>query len=772
MRSEIKEKTFDLEDGAKLTLLPIGDKAKIFEISDDEAAEFGEAHIQILESKQYEYEIEGDEICQLHASTNNCVTPSKTRKSNRGTLSPGNYVGTLKLWVTDSSTPFYLEVLATKFHSSEDFDISYRQNYRKMLEDITEKCSDLLMQPNSPINQYFEPDFDRKNKTIYQRFSFVKGVLDSPEFDEALHQILSNPKSAWEIYSDETDIRSIKKFTNKSIKEVLTRSSRVPVNKKHSLSVNHNLNSLPTRIHSSKQKETLDNPENRFVKYALVTIRTFCEDCREAFGSDSLDYKDADRITQKLDGYLSHSIFSEIGQASLLKLNSPTLQRKAGYREIFKTWLLFELAAKLTWHGGDDVYYSGKRDIASLYEYWLFFQLYDLFQQKFRLNKIEHEGESYAHLFETTKYGLNLILKQGKHTALEGDFEKKNRNLTVKFSFNRSFQGGNLYQDKKAGSYSTTLRPDYTLSIWPRLFSEKEAEEKELIVHIHFDAKYKVAQFTYNTSTDSEVLDLEKQQERRGKFKNADLLKMHAYKDAIRRTGGAYILYPGTEGDPIRGFHEVIPGLGAFTVNPGFTNNGLTKLSLFIDQVIDHLLDRTSQREKVAYKSHLVHQEQKLDDNLLHEALPEYINQKKLFPDETFVLVGYYSSPEQYKWFKTNGVYNLRMDAERGSLELDLKILSAQFLLLHTLGETTSGDLWEIIGAGPKIWSKTTMKNKSYPNKNVKDNYLIFKIRPVAYPEFKTIKWDFRKLSNYSSGRASAFPFTASLTELMRTKVE
>ena len=40
---------------------------------------------------------------------------------------------------------------------------------------------------------------------------------------------------------------------------------------------------------------------------------------------------------------------------------------------------------------------------------------------------------------------------------------------------------------------------------------------------------------------------------------------MHAYKDAIRRTGGAYILYPG-ESEEWRkiGFHEVIPGLGAF----------------------------------------------------------------------------------------------------------------------------------------------------------------------------------------------------------------
>ena len=41
------------------------------------------------------------------------------------------------------------------------------------------------------------------------------------------------------------------------------------------------------------------------------------------------------------------------------------------------------------------------------------------------------------------------------------------------------------------------------------------------------------------------VYNEEKSENRKGIYKNADLLKMHAYKDAIRRTGGAYVLYPG-----------------------------------------------------------------------------------------------------------------------------------------------------------------------------------------------------------------------------------
>jgi hypothetical protein len=38
----------------------------------------------------------------------------------------------------------------------------------------------------------------------------------------------------------------------------------------------------------------------------------------------------------------------------------------------------------------------------------------------------------------------------------------------------------------------------------------------------------------------------------------------------------------------------------------------------------------------------------------------------------------------------------------------------------------------------------------------------------VIDQEFENVRWDFRNLENYSTGRASAFPFTTSLAELMK----
>jgi len=61
------------------------------------------------------------------------------------------------------------------------------------------------------------------------------------------------------------------------------------------------------------------------------------------------------------------------------------LQRKEGYREVLHIWLMLDLAAKLVWKGGDDVYSGGKKDVAVLYEYWLFFMLLDLLQNVFHI---------------------------------------------------------------------------------------------------------------------------------------------------------------------------------------------------------------------------------------------------------------------------------------------------------------------------------------------------------------------------------------------------
>src|SRR2546428_9032141 len=61
---------------------------------------------------------------------------------------------------------------------------------------------------------------------------------------------------------------------------------------------------------------------------------------------------------------------------------------------------------------------------------------------------------------------------------------------------------------------------------------------------------------------------------------------MHAYRDAIRRTEGAYVIYPGRHGQENVSwfaFNDVLPGLGAFALRPGAEEIGLENLRTFLE---------------------------------------------------------------------------------------------------------------------------------------------------------------------------------------------
>ncbi|WP_332032717.1 DUF2357 domain-containing protein [Kaistella sp.] len=805
--------------------------ATLFDAADD-AEQHNEARFQLMEGNYYDYQI--NDAAFLLGDIGENIVQQHRRTTNVGTLAPNIFVGTLTIPVLKKET---LEQCGTVILEVQSLKTGYRDDYRDMLELITEKCTDLLLQANSPVSQHIEVDYTKDSETLYQKFSFIKSVIGTSEFMEAVHRIVTAPVTKWTEIIEEKDIRTARRFSNSNIKEILKGGKRTQLPDNHYL-LSYGIKTLPERITSIRKTDSVDTPENRFIKHALENFLKFCTD----INSKANEFRHAKMVSEseiiirELEAQLQHSVFKEISRPTTLKLNSPVLQRKAGYREILRVWLMFDLAAKLIWTGGNDVYSGGKKDIATLYEYWLFFKLLDLIQSIFDIDPTE-----ISELIKETPDGLNLQIRQGKFTALSGIYDSGNRRLNIRFNYNRTFSGRKTYPT--FGSWTTTLRPDYTLSFWPVGISEAEAEVQELIVHVHFDAKYKIANLTdfipineSSKTTDfgeisefrlgnydwayilesllkndfagydnnnrlvlktlfwesvnqlgdikgklfdelveniqQSILSKEKTENRKGIYKNADLLKMHAYKDAIRRTGGAYVLYPGDQSINQKGFHEIIPGLGAFPVRPSKTDSGIGELKAFLLEIIQHFLNRNSQREKIAFRTFDIYKNPPDLDSIIKEKLPEAYNRNRdLLPDETYVLVGYYNSPEQYDWICRSGLYNFRMGSGSGSLLLDKDTVNAKYLLLHTAGSTDAHELWRIVSRGPKVYSKDDLIKKGYPAPS-QENYLVMQIEPVTDQEFKGMRWDFKKLKNYKKGNASAFPFVTSLAELMLNRIK
>jgi len=742
----------------------------------------GEAQYQIKEGCFYEYELIDEANKNEYFFLKSDFLQPNIRKPHLGIIAPNIYVGTLTLDLFKTQNDLPVGKIKLEVQSIKS---DYRTDYRFMLESITERCTDLIMQIDSPINQHFETDFNKNPETLYQRFSFVKSLIDSLEFEEAIQKIVSNPTTKWEEEHEIKDIRRIRRFNQKNIKQLVTKSNRMEISNDHFLNKTYGLTSIPTKIDSTRKTESIDTAENRFIKHALEEFLFFCENCELKFEKYSTAKFESELLATKISTLLNQSFFKQISRPTSLKLNSPVLQRKSGYREVLNAWLKFDLAAKLIWHGGDNVYDAGKKDIATLYEYWLFFALLDLFKEVFDI-----EPKSIAELIQYDKGQLSLNLKQGTAIAMKGVYKSPSRNLNIQFSYNRSFGGGKTFPN--SGSYTTTLRPDYTLSIWPAEITEaKDAEKTELITHIHFDAKYKVKNFYELISkskdeelTEDENIELIKEEEeevKKGTFKNQDLLKMHAYKDAIRRTGGAYVLYPGEGKDePFRGFHELIPGLGAFVIKPNKDNKDKEHLKNFIKKVVANFIDRASQREYTAVKIYDIHKEEKDDKNILNEPMPEFLDsakKEKLIPDETFVLVGYCKNISNIDWYKKEGKYNFRMDDDKGSLSLENNVVNAKYLLLRESGKDTADRVFKIKSKGPKVYKGTSLVG--YKTNDLKDYYLVIEIEKEESNDFNGASFNFKELEKYKEIKsqnnhvtAAGIPFAVTLTELMKEKVK
>jgi len=719
-------------------------------IPEEIAESYGESRFQIKEGCFYEYKLSHN--YQLRSSSRDIVKESKIDKSS-GRLSPNIYVGTLILEVfregSEEKYKVKLEVASVK--------TTYREDYRVMLGEITEKCTDLLMQHNSPVVQNFEPDFGKDPKTIYQQFAFLKSIIDSEEFNDSIMKIIYSPITQWKEIESEKDIRSLKRVNNKILKQIASSANKTNLPPNHYLE--YLIPTIPTRVKLNEKSETVDTPENRFIKYVLYSFAALCSSILKKLSEESREKKEATNTEKALEQYLSHSIFKEISTPDTLPLNSPVLQRKEGYREILKIWLMFNLAAKLIWSGGEDVYEAGKRDVAILYEYWLFFKLLDIIKAVFNI-----DPKSIDDLILITDDGLGLKLKQGNHIAIKGIYEGVSRKFNVEFSYNRTFSGEMNYP--QGGSWTKNLRPDYTLTIWPHEIKyQTEAEKEELIVHIHFDAKYKIENL-FSIFDDNINLDEEKIDQNKGKYKRADLLKMHSYKDAIRRTGGAYILYPGSVTINKFGFHEIIPGLGAFPIRPSKTDTGEIELKSFINDVLYHFMNRISQRERVAYETYEIYNEKPIKE--LIELLPETIGSNRdLMPDTTFVLVGYYKSQEHLNWILKNRLYNARTGSARGSISITSKETSAKYLLLYTKGDTIIDKIFKINPCGPSVFRSIELLEMGYPNPNY-NSYLVFKLDVTIEKEFSQMKWDLNKLNRVHGNNERGIPVGYTLSEIMR----
>lgn len=602
-----------------LALMDYPHSKRLIRIPEEEAAEFGEERIQLLESTTYHYEINSPHF-QLEEK-NGIVerSPFALDMQDKGTITTGNLTGLMTLRMQkhgETAGLARVEIRSGK--------IDYRDDYQAMLKDIADHSIELLLRLPAQTEAKLTTDLCSEPESIQQRFFFVRSLLTSRDFSDAIEQIITRPHVSLKVTYD--SLPSRKGFRGGEAARQLCRgASRIPLPAGHPLrNIHKSLTSLPSHIRYSSAEETVDTSENRFVKYVLqdinnllISIEKIIHDTRPqpAWGSVFIE-RELLPLRSKLERLLGMSFFRLVGEISGIELGSPVLQRKLGYREVLQIWLKANAAARLAWKGGEDLHQGGQRDLATLYEYWVFFVLWSIVE-KFSGKNLETANQE---LFESVGDGFGLKLKSGNMFSTGGvAMLYMGKALRLQFAYNRTFTVPQLSLIKKrleynssypaSGSWTRQMRPDFTISIWEEGLTADEAELDNKICHVHFDAKYSVTSLSKAFGEAQEKMETVKAEEKAGRYSRVDLLKMHSYRDAIRRTHGAYIIYPGAGANPVKGhngyhawmeYHEILPGLGAFQLSPGSTSDqSAITIHSFLSDVLDQFISGTNRLKQL-----------------------------------------------------------------------------------------------------------------------------------------------------------------------------
>lgn len=671
----------------------------LVDASNDPIEDDVRAQIQLLEGQEYLYEWEGlpESVFTVMTDPVEAFQPD-TSDGRKGRLRTGLSTGVLQVSLRSGEVTLGELELEVRSHK-----LNYLSEYRWMLRDIADQMAELVMDRFAASSASFTQDSTRDAVTLYQRFAFLRSLITSETFQSALHQITRRPHVAWVDQYDTINPSQHLKASSHTLRQLTRPGKRMHWS-------DGPIDSIPVRLERRRTEATHDTTPNRFVRFALERWRQVVADIDKGLANSADNpavvrgRREVAQTLEQLDTVLHHELFKDLSPLTRFPADDQVLQRREGYRDVFRAYLEFEVAAHLSWSTTDKRFAAGQRDVATLYEFWVFLQIAQLVA-----NLADHSF-SLEPLIEMRSDGLNVVLQIGKETVLSGFVERLGRKMAIELCFNRTFGQGR----STSGSWSRPMRPDYSLII--------KAPEDELAafepVVLHFDAKYRVNFITELFGQDDDIVNTDEGESsgpdlRRGGALRTDLLKMHAYRDAIRRSAGAYVIYPG-DGNPkdkseFTEYQELLPGLGAFALRPSEIGDasGISTLRTFLDHVFDHVATRLTQHERGRFWLEEVYGKYEIGQK--HPSPMSFIRPG---PDTT-VLLGYVKSADHLVWIQRTKSYNVRTHERAGGVAANAELLYSQLLLLYCPDKGKVA-LARII-SDPELVHKEAMQSTGYP---------------------------------------------------------
>ncbi len=392
----------------------------------------------------------------------------------------------------------------------------------QMLSEISERLAALPFGFATPTKGSFSRDAASAPDVAYQAAVLILNALSRGgphDLTGALSRIADNPYTVLRSERASVPLPLADRLTPSSLVDVMTGATLSdPMPADHPLAATPVAIALggrvPEFVSVERVRSDLDNLENRFVvavlDACLMTIDAVRNLAREskAPGATALE-RDCASAHEVLTVWRRHRTFDGLDPAGAAPLNSTVLQRQAGYRHILSFWM--DLIGRTRWLPRASALLA-LRDAPTLYEYWCYFKVVEVVE--------EHIGPAVS-VDGPAQDDTGVHLKWSSRARFASG---------VAVVFNERF-GGRTSVGSGPKSSSVPLRPDIVLRPSSGVF------------HV-LDAKFRRAGVL------ADLAD-EPAESSEDAAKQADVHKMHAYRDALG-CQSAWVLYPGT--GPIREF--------------------------------------------------------------------------------------------------------------------------------------------------------------------------------------------------------------------------
>ena len=445
-----------------------------------------------------------------------------------------------------------------------------------MLRELTEAATTLPFSAGDPAAGRYVGTAPR-DEVLYHAFVYLRYILSDRAPPEvrllpAIEMIVREPHRLWRSERRDVRIEALTRVDAHTPLDLVTRPGMAVTATALSPSgarLAERLGwRLPEVVSERRIRPTTDTPENRFVKAFIGQARAIIGRTRSAASSRRDDVfrrnllRDCDRMEASLMPIARHGMWEEVGRMVRIPFSSTVLQRRRGYRRVLRHFSRIRLAPTIPLDR------DGMRDLLELKNIALLYELWTYFRLVREISEVLESPPVRSGRVTTDDFGA--VFPAGG--TVEWD-------PGVRLVYNRRFSGS---RRRPWHSYSVPLIPDIALSV---------PDGPNAGLHL-FDAKFRVQALPdVGLGADDKDADHDKDAERAGSFKRADIYKMHTYRDAIPDARSVWILYPGREfsffgvpgdGGPYgdgavsspEGLPDGLEGVGAIPVAPVVGGDG------------------------------------------------------------------------------------------------------------------------------------------------------------------------------------------------------